>query len=114
MFDHLALWTWPTSIRNESPQRMLDRVQAAHIDIIIPYISKRGATETANKLVDDSYEDKLRAIIKEAHGRGVQVQACFDELNTYHIMPKAILDLVQIRRDGSEAKVLCPANPATL
>ena len=116
MFDQLAIWTWPGAIRSENPQRLMDRCRAARIDIIIPYICRRGGTTWVDKqeVVDFSqYEDHLQKIIVEAHRQGVQVHGCFDEMNISPHMPAAVRALTQIRRDGSAAGVLCPANPAT-
>jgi len=109
------MWTWPGAIRSESPQRLAARCRAARIDIIIPYISRRGGTtwEGEIEVVDfPQYEDNLRAISAAARRQGLKVHGCFDELNIAPHMPAAVRELAQVRRDGSLASVLCPANPA--
>lgn len=104
MFDHLAMWTWPDSVREEDPVRMATRLRAAHIDIIVPYICSREGGDAKRR-----YEDRLRGIIEAAHRQELKVYACFDEVNSYEAMP--VYDLRQVRQDGSSGTVLCHANP---
>ncbi len=117
MFDHMAMWTWPGSIWKQEPQRLIDQLQAAHIDIMIPYISRRsaeGAVYGEGTQTPERYEERLHACIAEAHRQGIQVHACFDEMNAYPTMPAAAYALRQVRKDGSLAGTLCPANPAAV
>ena len=117
MFEKLAMWTWPGAIRSENPQRLADRCRAAKIDIIIPYICRRGGTKWVGdqEVIDfPQYEDNLHKITTEAHRQGLQVHGCFDEMNISPHMPAAVQALTQVRQDGSSARVLCPANPATV
>ena len=111
------MWTWPGAIRSEDPQRLVERCRAARIDIIIPYISRRGGTKWVDgkEVIDfPQYEDKLHTIIAEAHRHGLQVHGCFDEMNIATHMPATVRAHTQVRRDGSSASVLCPANPAAV
>ena len=121
MFNHLAMWTWPGAIRSENPQRLADRCRAAHIDIIIPYICRRGGTKRVDGKPDGpevidfpQYEDNLQKITTEAHRQGLQVHGCFDEMNISPHMPAKVRALTQVRQDGSPAHVLCPANPSAV
>ncbi len=115
MFDHMAMWVWPDAIWQQEPKQIVDRLKAAHIDVMIPYISRRSA-ETAifgkDARTPEKYEERLHACVAEAHRQGVQVHACFDEMNAYPTMPAAAYACRQIREDGSVAESLCPANPA--
>jgi hypothetical protein len=104
MFEHLAMWTWPDSTWKEDPQRLVDRLHAAHVDMIVPYACARAMGEKRQQ-----FDDKLRAITEAGHQRGLTTHACFDELNAYPDMP--VYDLRQVREDGSETGSLCPANP---
>jgi len=97
MFNHLAMWTWPGAIRSENPQRLADRCRAAHIDIIIPYICRRGGTKRVDGKPDGpevidfpQYEDNLQKITTEAHRQGLQVHGCFDEMNISPHMPAKV------------------------
>lgn len=116
MFDHMAMWTWPDAIWSQEPARIVDRLKAAHIDIIIPYISRRsaeGAVFGEASASAEQYEERLRALLTEAHRQGMQVHACFDEINSYDAQPAEVRAGRQVREDGSVANTLCPANPAT-
>lgn len=104
MFDHLAMWTFPDAVRKEDPRRMSDRLKAAHVDIITVFVDSRSAGDERKH-----YEDRLRAILEEAHRQSIKVHACFDDINSYPAMP--VYDLRQVRKDGSTGTVLCPANP---
>ncbi|MCG3147906.1 MAG: hypothetical protein PCFJNLEI_01347 [Verrucomicrobiae bacterium] len=113
-FQQYALWTWPGAVRAGEPQRLVDRAKAARVDILIPYISRRGGTRLINgvETVDfPQYEDNLHALIAEAHRQGLKIHGCFDEMNIYPLMPADVQKLAQVRRDGSLGNVLCPANP---
>jgi len=105
---HMAMWTWPDSIRNEDPERMAERLKEARVDTIVPYTcpQRDGAGDPA------TYFDRLHGITDQAHRLGLEVHACFDEVNAYGEMP--VYDLQQVRQDGSKAGVLCPANPAVV
>lgn len=105
MFEHMAMWTFPVAVRTEDPKRMVDRLKAARVDIITAFSDSR-AKGNARK----DYEGRLHSIIEEAHREGMQVHACFDEINANEAMP--VYDLRQVRQDGSSGAVLCPANPA--
>lgn len=107
MFERMAMWTWPGAIRNEDPRLMVDRLRAGRVDTIVPYICSREGGDGR-----EAYEQRLRAITKEAHRRGMRVYACFDEINAYEAMP--VYDLRQVRKDGSFGGVLCPAHPDTV
>jgi hypothetical protein len=116
MFEHMAMWTWPDAIWSQEPARIIDRLHAAHIDILIPYISRRaadGAVFGNDVHSAERYEERLRACTEEAHRQGMQVHACFDEINAYQAMPAAAYACRQVREDGSVAETLCPANPGT-
>ena len=104
MFDQTAMWTFPDAVRDENPQRMVDRLRAAHVDIIVPFVDSRSDGDER-----EQYENRLHAIIEEAHRQGMHVHACFDDINAYPAMP--VYDLRQVRQDGSLGTVLCPANP---
>ena len=107
-FRHMAMWTWPLSVHNEDPREMVRRLREAHLDTIIPYTcAQRG-----NGHAPQTYFDRLHGIIAEAHRHGMEVHACFDEVNAYQDMP--VYDLQQVRKDGSKAGVLCHANPAVV
>lgn len=117
MLDHMAMWAWPGSIWKQEPKRLIDQLKAAHIDIMIPYISPRSAEGTIDgpkPHTAQHYEERLHAVITEAHKQGVQVQGCFDEINAYKTMPAAAYALRQVRKDGSMGETLCPANPAAV
>jgi len=101
MFDHLAMWTWPTAVRSEDPRRMVDRLKAAHVDVIIPYVSSK----------QDAYAERLHRIIEEAHRQDIQVHGCFDEMNAHDSMPASVHALRQVFADGGRNGSLCPANP---
>lgn len=107
-FKRMAMWTWPDSVWNEDPKRMVRRLQEAHVDTIVPYTcpQRGGDGDPA------TYFERLRGIIEEAHRGGLQVHACFDEVNAYPDMP--VYDLQQVREDGSKAGILCHANPAVV
>ncbi len=104
MFQHMGMWTWPDAVNEEDPARMIERLQAAKIDIVIPYLCSRasGAEKTA-------YEARLHAIVDEAHRHGEQVHGCFDEINAYETMP--VYALRQVYQDGTLSNSLCPAHP---
>ena len=104
-FDHLAMWTFPDAVRTEDPARMIERLKAAHVDLIVMFSDAR-----ANGAAREGYENRMRAIIEEAHRNGMQVHSCFDDFNANEAMP--VYDLRQVRQDGSFGSVLCPANPA--
>jgi len=107
MFKHMGMWTWPDAVNAEDPARMIERLRAAHIDMVIPYLcSRAGGAEKA------AYEQRLQAIVEEAHRRGVQVHGCFDEINAYQAMP--VYGLRQTYRDGAKNSSLCPANPEVI
>ena len=36
-FDHLAMWTFPDAVRKEDPKRMIERLKAAHVDMIVMF-----------------------------------------------------------------------------
>ena len=111
MFNQFALWTWPGAVRRGEPKRIIDRAKAARIDILIPYISRRGGTARINNLETNDfpqYEDHLHALVAEAHRQGLPVHGCMDEMNHYPGMP---IESVQIRRDGSPATVADGAAP---
>lgn len=110
MFDHLAMWTWPTAVGSEDPKRMVDRLKAAHVDVIIPYIAKRKDYSVSCEI----YEQRLHRIIEEAHKQGLKVHGCFDEMNANESMPAAVYALRQVLADGSMNGALCPANPAAV
>ena len=65
MFRHMAMWTWPDAVNGETPERIVERLHAAHIDTIIPYL---GSGETAAERA--AYEDRMQALIEEAHRHG--------------------------------------------
>ncbi len=114
MFEHMAMWTWPGSILEQEPSRIVDRLKAAHIDIMLPYVSRRSALKaTDGDFAADAarYEERLHACIDEAHRQGIQVHACFDEINAYRTQPAAAYACRQVRADGSMAESLCPAHP---
>jgi uncharacterized lipoprotein YddW (UPF0748 family) len=99
MFDHLAMWTGV-----DNPRTMMSRLQAAHVDIILPYVSQNPETYAASNL-----------LIEEAHTHGIQVHGWFgDEMKVTDAMPAAIRDLRQINADGTPLHILCPANPAVI
>jgi len=104
MFKHMAMWTWPDAVLGEAPERIVERLRAAHIDIIIPYLPLRA--EQAQRAV---FEDRLLALTEEAHRQGLQVIGCFDEMGTYDAMPAK--DYCQVRQDGERQNLLCPAHP---
>ncbi|MHB9134189.1 MAG: family 10 glycosylhydrolase [Armatimonadota bacterium] len=104
MFEHLAMWTFPHAVRTEEPERMIERLRAARVDIIVPFVDSRARGDEQTW-----YEDRLRAIIEQAHRHGMQVHACFDDINAYEAMP--VYHLRQVRQDGTFATGLCPANP---
>ena len=104
MFKHMAMWTWPDAVLGESAERIVERLRAAHIDIIIPYL---GVRDDQDKRA--AYEDRLQALVEEAHRHGMQVIACFDEMGTYEAMPAK--DCCQVRQDGARQNLLCPAQP---
>lgn len=115
MFNQFALWTWPGAIRSVEPRRVVDRAKAARIDILIPYISKRGSTnrQDGREVIDfPQYEENLLKLVAEAHRQGLPVHGCIDEMNIYPGMPAGLEKFAQVRRDGSVATSLCPANPA--
>ena len=96
MFDHMAMWTG-----TEEPKRMAERVAAAHVDIILAYVSKSPDSDEANRL-----------LIEEAHKQRIKVHGWFgDEMKVDAAMPAAVSDLRQVCADGSMLGVLCPANP---
>ena len=96
MFDHIAMWTGV-----DNPRAMMDRLQAARVDIIMPYVSKQPDSYAASNL-----------LIEEAHLQGIKVHGWFgDEIKVDAAMPAAISDLRQVCADGSLLNVLCPANP---
>ena len=105
MFEHLAMWTWPDAIKKEEPGRMIERLRAAHVDIIMPYICERNGGPDERAV----FESRLHEIIDEAHRHALQVQGCFDEMNIYDAMP--VKHLHQVRKDGTPNTSLCPANP---
>lgn len=114
MFEHMAMWTWPDAVWQQEPARIVDRLQAAHIDIILPYVSRRAAVKTTYGEfagAAERYEERLHALVAEAHRQGMQVHACFDEMNAYPTMPPAANACRQVREDGSVAESLCPAHP---
>jgi uncharacterized lipoprotein YddW (UPF0748 family) len=113
MFDHMAMWTWPDAIWKQEAAQIIDRLQAAHIDTMIPYVSRRS-TSGQDGETPERYEDRLRACITEAHRQGILVHACFDEINAYPTMPAAASACRQVRADGSVAETLCPANPEAI
>ena len=109
-FRRMAMWTWPGAVYNEHPQRMVERLQEGHVDIVIPYIC--GQRDGHTCWTAEEYDERLRAIIEEAHRADMKVHACFDEVNAYRAMP--VYDLRQVRKDGSIGSVLCHANPAVV
>lgn len=117
MFEHMAMWTWPDAVWQQEPARLVDRLKAAHIDIMLPYVSRRSAIKTTYAESDGTpqrYEERLHAIIAEARRQGLQVHAVFDEINAYPTMPAAAYACRQVRADGSVAETLCPANPGAV
>ncbi|MHB9133973.1 MAG: family 10 glycosylhydrolase [Armatimonadota bacterium] len=104
MFKHMAMWTWPGAFALETPERIIERLRAAHIDVVIPYLGLR-----ADQATRAAHEDRLGALLEEAHRHGMQVIACFDEMGTYDAMPAK--DCCQVRQDGEKQNLLCPAHP---
>lgn len=113
MFEHIAMWTWPDAVRDEDPKRMVDRLKAAHVDIIIPYVSEKQ-NASVKDIPFEIYEEKLHEIIDEAHKQNMKVHGCFDEINAYESMPDSVYRLRQVFADGSMNGSLCPANPETI
>jgi len=99
MFEHIAMWTGV-----DNPQPMVSRLKAAHVDIIMPYVSKQP----------DSYAASNR-LIEEAHRHGIKVHGWFgDGMKVDASMPAAISGLRQVSADGDLLDLLCPANPAVV
>lgn len=115
MFEHMAMWTWPDAVWQQEPARIVDRLKAAHIDIMLPYVSRRSALKATYgdfAGAAERYEERLHACIAEAHRQDMQVHACFDEINAYPTQPAEAYACRQVREDGTVAETLCPANPA--
>ncbi len=104
MFKHMAMWTWPDAVLGETAEQIVERLRAAHIDIVIPYLGLRD--DPAPRA---AYEERLQALVEEAHRHGMTVIACFDEMGTYASMPAK--DYCQVRQDGEPQNLLCPAHP---
>lgn len=96
MFDHFAMWTGV-----EEPKTMVSRLKAAHVDIILPYVSKKPESYEASNL-----------LIEEAHKHGIKVHGWFgDEMKVDESMSASVSGLRQVAADGSPIGLLCPANP---
>ena len=96
MFDHLAVWTGTAN-----PKTMMDRLKAARVDIVMPYISKKQGSYGASQL-----------LIEEAHRQGIKVHGWFgDEMKVDASMPASISCLRQVCADGGPLALLCPAHP---
>jgi uncharacterized lipoprotein YddW (UPF0748 family) len=100
----MAMWTWPDAVSGESAEQIVARLQAAHIDIVIPYLPIRD-TMAARAV----YEERIGALVEEAHRVGMTAIGCFDEMGTYDAMPAK--EFCQVRQDGVRTNLLCPANP---
>ena len=97
-FRHMAIW-FNGLPDTQSPRQIIERLKAAGIDN--PFLAADHERDKA----------KLQEVIEEAHRGGLTVHGDFDELRCREKSPD---DLVQMLKDGTKKKVLCPANPAVV
>lgn len=102
MFDNMAFWLWPDSIKQDDPVESATRMAAAGATHVFPFLLDPEAEDNGK----DEKQKRLAELIEACKRSGLQVHGCLCANGT-----AGQPDAYQRREDGSVAEVVCHANP---